>query len=398
MSRRWRRRRCPSRLPLYAIVALLAIALLLALPLRRADLPRQESADERWSQPRSRLPEAAFLLGPPHSGADLLAGLLELAGVQLRSDDSARREVASLERLKEDRGARDLYESAEVRQVNDALLKALNHTWISLCDFDAISALDRLSTLPREVDAAARAFVADAMERAQAARSSLWAVQEPRLSLTLPYWQHLLRPSTMHCVLVHRAPLEVAELLRRHNDVSIDAGIALWEAYYVAILNACRGKAVHVVSHKRLLKNPVYEAQTLVTALRHSHELLTRLSLNATLLESFARAYADAEAAEGATEHIDAAADARGSGMARHRAVRRSRRKAEAEAEQVGAWPSAALLHDLLDAHSSHDTARQLGVHRRSSGAHSGRGLEVSRQAREELCRIVVDVRRGSPR
>lgn len=387
MSRQ-RRRRCASRLPLYVVAALLTLALVLALALRREGLPRQDLPAERPS-PRSRPPEAAFLLGPPHSGADLLAGLLELAGVPLLSEERA---VASHERVTDDRVARGLYESAEVRQVNDALLKALNHSWISLCDFDSISALDPIpANLPRDVEAAARAFVADAMERAQAARSPLWAVQEPRLSLTLPYWQQLLRPATLHCVLMHRAPLEVAELLHRHNDVTIDAGIAIWEAYYTSVLNACRGKAVHVVSHKRLLKHPVSEAQTLVTALRHSHELLTRLSLNSTLLETFARAHAAAEASEGAPQHSDADAE-----RARHRPAQWHKRKSDAE--QISAWPSAALLHDLLDAHSSHDAARQLGVHRHSSGARTGRGLEVSRQARNELCRIVPTMERSMPR
>jgi GT2 family glycosyltransferase len=56
-----------------------------------------------------------------------------------------------------------------------------------------------------------------------------WGWKDPRNSLTLPFWQHLL-PSLKTLIIV-RNPLEVAYSMRERNGTSCSFGLRLWEIY-----------------------------------------------------------------------------------------------------------------------------------------------------------------------
>lgn len=82
-----------------------------------------------------------------------------------------------------------------------------------------------------------------------------WVMKEPRLCLTLPAWRpHLERPV---CVIVHRSPVEVARSLKARNGMPLIMGVAIWEAYALAALQASSGLPRLVVRYADLMAQPL---------------------------------------------------------------------------------------------------------------------------------------------
>jgi len=86
-----------------------------------------------------------------------------------------------------------------------------------------------------------------------------WVMKDPRLCITLPYWKKLLEVPV--CVVVHRDPLEIAESLNRirhaRNPVPHERGLALWEFYTVALLNASVDLPRVFVDHADFFRDPI---------------------------------------------------------------------------------------------------------------------------------------------
>src|SRR5215468_990111 len=57
----------------------------------------------------------------------------------------------------------------------------------------------------------------------------VWGWKDPRNSLTLPFWQHLL--PGLKTVIIVRNPLEVAYSMKERNGTSYAFGLRLWEIY-----------------------------------------------------------------------------------------------------------------------------------------------------------------------
>jgi GT2 family glycosyltransferase/glycosyltransferase involved in cell wall biosynthesis len=74
----------------------------------------------------------------------------------------------------------------------------------------------------------------------------IWGWKDPRNSLTLPFWQHLL-PGLKTLIIV-RNPLEVAYSMRKRNGTSYAFGLRLWEIYNRRLIEAA-GKHERLVSH-----------------------------------------------------------------------------------------------------------------------------------------------------
>ncbi len=82
-----------------------------------------------------------------------------------------------------------------------------------------------------------------------------WAIKDPRLCLTLPFWRRALESPV--CVLVFRSPLEVAKSLWTRDFLAVPYSFSLWEKYYVEALENTRGLRRVLVSHQQLLQEPV---------------------------------------------------------------------------------------------------------------------------------------------
>ena len=68
----------------------------------------------------------------------------------------------------------------------------------------------------------------------------VWGWKDPRNSLTLPFWQHVL-PGLKTLIMV-RNPLEVAYSMRERNGTSYSFGLRLWEIYNRRVIEAVREK------------------------------------------------------------------------------------------------------------------------------------------------------------
>jgi hypothetical protein len=92
-----------------------------------------------------------------------------------------------------------------------------------------------------------------------------WVMKDPRLCLTLSSWMpHLEIPL---CLFIYRDPLEIARSLQLRNGFSLHHGLALWEHYTVAALNAAQTMPQIFMTHEGALTDPVATTQTLYDAL-----------------------------------------------------------------------------------------------------------------------------------
>lgn len=97
---------------------------------------------------------------------------------------------------------------------------------------------------------------------AEMSKNEIWAVKDPRLAMTYPFWRPMLsEPALVWCV---RNPLEIGTSLRGRNGFPVDLGVALWEAYTLAGMKNLAGLPVVVASYNELLRDPVGEVSRLV--------------------------------------------------------------------------------------------------------------------------------------
>ncbi|SMF95051.1 Sulfotransferase family protein [Methylomagnum ishizawai] len=82
-----------------------------------------------------------------------------------------------------------------------------------------------------------------------------WAIKDPRLCLTLPFWRELV-PSGKYLICV-RNPFEVAQSLSHRHQLTENFGIQLWQVYYENLLKALgeNNKNVFIIDYKEVLEN-----------------------------------------------------------------------------------------------------------------------------------------------
>lgn len=102
--------------------------------------------------------------------------------------------------------------------------------------------------------------------------TSLWGWKDPRTSLLLEFWESLLEKQTRYIVCI-RHPLEVAlSLCKRTRFVGFDDGLALWQAYYEAILAANLGQRAIVTNYFDYFTDPAKELRRILEFLELSVE------------------------------------------------------------------------------------------------------------------------------
>jgi hypothetical protein len=182
-------------------------------------------------------PKAIWLLGMHRSGTSVATRMLALLGA-----DTTRGELIP----PDEDNPKGYWESRVLTSLNDRLLSALGCPWYAPATVQEVQ-----SRLPELVgfDVEARAALAEAL----GARAAVW--KDPRLCVLWPYWMHLAG-SPLAVVVVHRAPLEVADSLRRRNGFSTPFSLALWERHMRGALSASAEMPVHVESYSGLLADP----------------------------------------------------------------------------------------------------------------------------------------------
>lgn len=85
--------------------------------------------------------------------------------------------------------------------------------------------------------------------------AGVWAWKDPRLCLTLPFWERVLTkpPAVVVCL---RNPLEIAASLGRRNGFAPEYGLALWERYLRSLWGHLDGHPALVLDYDAVLADP----------------------------------------------------------------------------------------------------------------------------------------------
>ncbi len=162
------------------------------------------------------------MLGMHRSGTSAMSGLLALLGVDLGRD---------LMQAAAD-NVRGFWEHAELVEMNDRMLHVLGSSWQDLLlgtdGWWQRQEVQEIVPLIRQI------------LTQEFARSSVWAIKDPRLCRLLPAWRELLDAHADRLCFVHvlRQPEEVARSLQQRNSLSSEISSLLWLQH---VLDAERG-------------------------------------------------------------------------------------------------------------------------------------------------------------
>jgi glycosyltransferase involved in cell wall biosynthesis len=194
------------------------------------------------------------VLGSSRSGTSLTARLLNLAGVYLGPEEELlgedRRQLAGEGEEVLAKAAHSNpgghWEHYRLMRINERILRAFGGTWREPPPlprgWQSSAELDDLREEAREL--LVQSF----------AGHELWGWKDPRISLTLSFWQGLL-PS-MRYVVCMRNPLDVAASLERRDGLTIERGLALWRAYAGAALAGTAGRLRLLVAYESFFSDP----------------------------------------------------------------------------------------------------------------------------------------------
>jgi hypothetical protein len=181
---------------------------------------------------------SVVVLGMHRSGTSLATALLAAAGLR-HAEPESQFETGQFNK----RGSQEI---AELTQFNDRILRELGGRWSappeSPPDWNKLLGSRRL-----------RSRAAETFERHLG--GSHWVWKDPRLCLTLPFWEDVLGEQAT-IVMVRRNPLETVESLQRRNGFSAPLSLALWEVYLRSALTCSAGHRVAVVDYEQLLSEP----------------------------------------------------------------------------------------------------------------------------------------------
>ncbi len=151
-------------------------------------------------------------------------------------------------------------ENSELVAINDAVLASLAARW-----FDVLSIVDGAL-----VDVDRQEFFRRARRVLSRIRSDgAWAIKDPRLVPLFPLWRDVLDEPTV--LLMLRRPVEVAVSLNRRNNLALETGAALWEAYMVMALQSSKGLRRRLVRHHNLVTDPEKGMVGLIKSLEDSY-------------------------------------------------------------------------------------------------------------------------------
>ncbi len=178
-----------------------------------------------------------LVMGMHRSGTSALTGALGATGLQLyRPDDRVEWAESNPEH----------WESLSLTLYDEDLLVRFDGSW------------DAPPTLPSGWEHGSEVpALADATRVIESAYPksgpSLW--KDPRLCLLLPFWRNVLAPP-LAAVFVWRSPIAVARSLLHRDQLPVSDGLALWDRYNRAGLDALDGVDTYVVSYESIVERP----------------------------------------------------------------------------------------------------------------------------------------------
>ena len=140
--------------------------------------------------------------------------------------------------------------------INDRLLAHLNAGW------DLAPAVPKGWETHPEIDALRKESL-ELIERFS--QHEPWGWKDPRNSLTLPFWTHLM--PNLKVLIVLRNPLEVAQSLHTRNFSSIAFGLKLWFVHNQRILAAVKTEDIVITHYESYFYAPRAESRRVLDLL-----------------------------------------------------------------------------------------------------------------------------------
>jgi GT2 family glycosyltransferase len=153
------------------------------------------------------------------------------------------------------------WERKDVVALNDAMLHSTGHSWFNPppSEFDL-----KEENVQVESNAAMQAILSKLNSGAMASQS--WLVKDPRMVITWPCWKSFLGDALL--IYVYRDPWAVAYSLNKRHGFPLLLGVALWEVYNHAALQAIEGRNAVCVSFDALSAKPELELKRLFDRMR----------------------------------------------------------------------------------------------------------------------------------
>jgi hypothetical protein len=193
----------------------------------------------RWNTGlRWRMP--VCIAGMHRSGTSMVARLLHICGLYLGDESDLVPPAPD--------NPEGYWENLRFVRINDEVLNILGGAW----DTPPVVAADwgddsRLAQCRQDASMLTRAF----------ADREPWGWKDPRNSLTLPFWRHLL--TGMRVVICVRNPLAVAQSLNRRHFTSYHLGLRLWGVTNMRLLDAVPPDARIVTHYDAYFRDPQTE-------------------------------------------------------------------------------------------------------------------------------------------
>jgi Sulfotransferase family len=185
-------------------------------------------------------PTIVCVVGMHRSGTSLVAQLLHALGLDLGPEEHLMRPSTA--------NPAGHWENEPINEINDEILARLGGNWSEPpelpANWERSPELDDLRQRAREVI------------QAEFAGSDRWGFKDPRTSLTLPFWQHLLPP--MRYVICLRNPVDVAFSLkaRQEEPLPFEKGVELWLTHMRSTLAATAAHPQHFIFYEDLMVDP----------------------------------------------------------------------------------------------------------------------------------------------
>ena len=192
-----------------------------------------------------------LVLGMHRSGTSAVTRILNLGGAHLGKPHELI--VAGPDNIK------GFWERKDVVHLNDRVLDAVGLKWDNASAYNTglfestdLSRARRTGFQPvrcRTDLSRARARALRILDRLDQRGS--WAIKDPRLCLTLPFWRPLLNNPL--CIHVFREPAEVARSLAKRDGLPPPVAVALWEVYNRVMLANSAGLPCFAIHYNELL-------------------------------------------------------------------------------------------------------------------------------------------------
>ena len=177
-----------------------------------------------------------LVLGMHRSGTSATNGMLSILDVYLGSD-----------LMKADRdNEKGYFENNVLYRINENLLSQIHSSWDDVFyDENKLEMIGKLDELKDKI-------------RSEFKYSNTFAIKDPRLVFLFPIYKSVLEELDIDIkiILPYRNPLEVANSLRKRDELSLEKGMLLWAYHFLLAEKFSRGHDRVFIDFDELINDP----------------------------------------------------------------------------------------------------------------------------------------------